>query len=368
MALSKLKRMLTGDKAVPTTRARTDSLLLNCGVDGEVVRAAIRRLLLRVLSNQGQSALVGQSSLIDELVGEHPELAAIPRLPLASLIDPSTDAFNDLIVIEEFPAPDAWPIIATAAAKPGVRLLWEAVREDLLVGYLASKVPYLVRPEQILDIYRSEPGTSPTRLDHPIANANRLVPFRGKRVIELGPLDAAQTSAILKLGASELVCIEIRPDNYVKTLLAADLLGARNLTLKLENFHATTAARHGHFDVCIAHGVYYHSNAPFQLLENIAGLAPVIVFGGFCATDEKPHWDWLELEHEGHRYRAKNYYEVDYFTAGVSTGAYFFSVDAVQDWFRRRGFELLNLSVEDSRAHGPSGAYLSFVAKRLNAR
>ncbi len=343
----------------------TDSLLHNCGVEPALLASSLRSWLRSTLSGSRRVVFAGASPTLDAALVEAGAANRGQRCSLGEALTLSEHAFDEMIVVEEAPSPQAWPTIASLAARPKVRLIWEAMRQELLLGLLASKLPYLITPEQLLEILRSEPGTSATRLDRPIVTANDIVPFRGKRVIEFGPLDGAQTAAIMKYGASELTCIEIRPDNYLKSLLTSHLIGGTQVSMRMDNFHAVTPERYGTFDICVAHGVYYHSNAPFQFLANMAALAPVIVFGGFCATDDRPGWTWIDLESEGCVYRVKNYSEVNYFTAGVSVGSYFFEAASIQRWFTNHGFELLATEVRDVRAHGPAGEFVYFVARRV---
>lgn len=343
----------------------SDSVLLNCGLDPASLDVALQSWLRATLTGGARVVFAGASPTIDAALTRAGSDLRVERRSLDEALALPDAAFDDMVVVEEAPGPDAWTAIARLAARPRVRLVWEAMRRELLLGLLASKLPYLIKPEQLLQILRSAPGTSPTRLDQPIVAADAIVPFRGKRVIEIGPLDGAQTSAILKLGASEVVCVEIRPDNYLKTLLTADLVGGAPVSIRFDNFHAVIPERYGTFDICVAHGVYYHSNAPFRLLENLAALAPVIVFGGFCATDDRPAWGWTELRSDGQVYRAKNYSEVDYFTAGVSAASYFFEAESIQRWFTSHGFELLATEVRDARAYGPAGEFVFFVARRV---
>ncbi|MBL9148857.1 MAG: hypothetical protein JNM94_09215 [Phycisphaerae bacterium] len=348
----------------PAPTLDSDSVLRNCGVDPDVLRSSIARWMAITLDGTRRVVFAGSNPLIDAALAASPEARPVVRYSLAAASALPAESYDLLVVIEDSPTPDAWAIIASLAQRPRVQLVWEALRQDLLVSLMATKFQYLVTPEELLGLMRNAPGTSSRRLDRPIVKADAIESFQGKRVIEFGPLDGVQTAAIAKLGASEIVCIEIRPDNYLKSLLSADLIGARQVSIRFDNFHAVTAARYGTFDICIAHGVYYHSNAPFRFLENIASLAPVVVFGGFCATDASPAGDWMELASEGQSYRAKQYAEVNYFTAGVSANGYFFGADAIQRWFRNHGFEICALEVRSTTSKQPAGEFVFFVAKR----
>src|SRR5262249_42798225 len=121
----------------------------------------------------------------------------------------------------------------------------------------------------------------------------------------------------------------------------------------------------GTFDLAFAHGVYYHSVAPLLFFENLLSLSPNVFLGGFCATDDRPAYEYDLLEHGGHLYRAKVYQEmVGRFTAGVNNTAYFLHGEDLMDFFRHQGCDVTVLSDEVTAEDQPAGRYLRFLARR----
>ena len=131
----------------------------------------------------------------------------------------------------------------------------------------------------------------------------------------------------------------------------------------MDDFHNASAATCGRFDLAFAHGVYYHSIAPFVLFENLRTLADAIYLGGYCATDELPASPWVELNYEGRTYRVKKYLEVvDHFTAGVNPIGYYFAAEDFMRFFTERGHQVTVIA--DEAREGPAGRYLRFLATR----
>jgi 16S rRNA A1518/A1519 N6-dimethyltransferase RsmA/KsgA/DIM1 with predicted DNA glycosylase/AP lyase activity len=88
-------------------------------------------------------------------------------------------------------------------------------------------------------------------------------------VIEFGPLEGCLTAGLVKLGVKSLTCIEARAENAIKTLVACHAFDWKNVKLVMDDFHNVNQFKYGTYDLVFAHGVYYHSLAPFLFLENL---------------------------------------------------------------------------------------------------
>jgi hypothetical protein len=192
----------------------------------------------------------------------------------------------------------------------------------------------------------------------PLEELNVLFPLAGKRVVEFGCFDGFQTLGLCHLGA-ELTCIEARGDNAVKTRAALNALGF-NATILMDDFHNAHSIKYGRFDLAFAHGVYYHSVAPFVFLENLITLSDSIFIGGFCATDSLPNAQWETLQHNGESYRAKPYIETIGITAGINKNAWLFDKHDLMRFFSQRGF-LISI-VSDELSTVTAGNFLRFLA------
>ena len=52
----------------------------------------------------------------------------------------------------------------------------------------------------------------------------------------------------------------------------------------MDDFHNADAHKYGRFDLAFAHGVYYHSFAPFLFFENLISLSDNIFIGGYTTN------------------------------------------------------------------------------------
>jgi hypothetical protein len=218
----------------------------------------------------------------------------------------------------------------------------------------SSLVYYMKSLEEISPYYLGE------KYFGPIDKLNALFPLAGKTVIEFGPLDGCMTSGLVTLGVKKLTCIEARPENTIKTLIASYAFDWDMVELVMDDFHNVNCLNYGTYDLAFAHGVYYHSLAPFLFLENLCSLSSNIFMGGFCATDSLPGGDYELLEYEGEKYRVKMNQEIDYFTAGVNKVAYFFHKEDLMKFFRERNYEVIVIS--DEEVEISTGNYLRFLA------
>ena len=282
-----------------------------------------------------------------------------------------TEKGSTYVVCAEPGDGDGWHALNRRRGEhPGsIVLLWEIIGELLIMDQLSLKFGYLNMPaalwgndSDVAALWRSyreghevDPFFSVTK------EFDRVVSFAGKRVAELGPLDAAMTAALVHLGAKEVTCFEIRPENYIKSALAKDLNRWNNVRLVFDNFHSVNRVKYGRYDVLMAHGVYYHSNVPFVLLENMISLADVVCFGGFCATDSLPVTEWEALHYLGRTYRAKAFREADHFTAGVSPAGWFFDAESVTRFFVDASWSVEVISLVEYEG-APAGQYIRLVA------
>ncbi len=197
----------------------------------------------------------------------------------------------------------------------------------------------------------------------PMDELNKLFPLKDKRVIEFGPMDGYQTAALINFGASSVACIEARPENALKTLAAKAAFGWSNVEVILDDFHNVSGSNYGMYDLAFAHGVYYHSFAPFVFFENLFSLSNHIFLGGYIATDADPPTEYVRLEYEGATYRAKEHPDGFGMTEGINLKGYYFAADDLERLFTSRGFKIIPISREEQ--HLPTGRYHRFLAVKV---
>jgi hypothetical protein len=325
---------------------------------------------MRILSRLGpevkQMAVLGTAVQLQSL---HPALQGTGKTyeAVTWVWDPDVDlnAAADVILVCAIPVTaHQWQVIRRLKERYGPRLvgIQELALPFAVIAKATSCLPYAQPLDSLMSYLLAEEYLGG------IDKLSAIVPLAGKSVIEFGPLDGAQTAGLLKAGA-RVTCVEARPENVIKTALAAQVLGWDGVRLVLDDFHNADAVKYGTFDLAFAHGVYYHSVAPFVFLENLVSLAPNIYVGGYCATEQRPRYPFDTLEHAGATYRVKAYQEMVShpecsFTAGVNDTGYFFHGDDLMHFFRRRGFEVTVLDDEETAESQVAARYLRFLARK----
>jgi hypothetical protein len=204
----------------------------------------------------------------------------------------------------------------------------------------------------------------------PLDTLNDVFPLSGKTVIEFGPMECAQTAGLVHLGAKHVLGIEARAVSYIKSLIACYCFGWPNVSLVMDDFHNADAYKYGRFDLAFAHGVYYHSFAPFLFFENLMSLADNIFIGGYTTnanqSDKPPSslvYTFETLEYEGKKYRVKRILIGNSYNSAVNQFAYHFDREDLLKFFENRGYDLTIIT--DEASDDPWGDwFLRFLATK----
>lgn len=207
----------------------------------------------------------------------------------------------------------------------------------------------------------------------PLDILNEVFPLSGKTVIEFGPMECAQTAGLVHLGVKSVTGVEARAVSFIKSMIACYCFGWKNVSLVMDDFHNADAHKYGRFDLAFAHGVYYHSFAPFFFFENLMSLADNIFLGGYTTNANqtvKPSsaLEYTEetLTYEGKPYRVKQIRIGNSFNSAINQFAYHFDRDDLLRFFEDRGYALTIISDEPS--DDPWGDwFLRFLASKKKA-
>lgn len=100
-------------------------------------------------------------------------------------------------------------------------------------------------------------------------------PLAGKRVLELGPLEAAHTTMLERAGA-QVTAVEANRRAYLRCLVVKELLDLR-ARFVLGDATGFLEAATERWDVIVASGILYHMTEPLRLLRAITTHADAVL-------------------------------------------------------------------------------------------
>ena len=146
-------------------------------------------------------------------------------------------------------------------------------------------------PQHVVDIFEGEwssmlppaagatatPGQVRLFADERIAWLENVVGgFAGKRILELGPLEAGHTWMMHERGAPAIVSVESNSRAFLKCLCVKELLGLDRVRFLHGDALEYLRGREERFDLAVASGVLYHTQEPIELLRRLARVAPAV--------------------------------------------------------------------------------------------
>lgn len=147
-------------------------------------------------------------------------------------------------------------------------------------------------PQQVLDLFRGEwssampagsglqtlPGTAALfeddRVTWAIAQAGGV---RGRRILEIGPLEGGHSCMLERAGAAEVLAVEANTRSYLKCLCVKEVFGLRAVRFVLGDCMAFMEQDRGGWDMVFASGVLYHMQDPMGFLTHLPKLAPRVL-------------------------------------------------------------------------------------------
>jgi hypothetical protein len=94
--------------------------------------------------------------------------------------------------------------------------------------------------------------------------------IEGRKILELGPLEASHTWLLEQHGPSEIQAIEANKLSYLRCLVVKELLDLKKAKFYLGDFATWLTNTEQRYDFIVASGVLYHMEDPIGLLELIA--------------------------------------------------------------------------------------------------
>lgn len=214
--------------------------------------------------------------------------------------------------------------------------------------------------------------------DHRITWAqNNGVKFKGKRILELGPLEAAHTWMMEKLGAREILAIEAHERAYLKCLISKEITQMKVARFLLGNFEKYLELNETQFDICVASGVLYHSNNPTELLGNICKSCDKILlwthyYDETIIGNQSPALfnrfkeDKL-IEYKGSLIKLHNFQYLTEatshsFCGGLNSGSMWLERAGIETILKLNGFKISAQGFD--HPHHPNGPSVALIAER----
>lgn len=206
--------------------------------------------------------------------------------------------------------------------------------------------------------------------------AEQLGGFRGKTILDLGPLEGGHPYMFEQAGALEILAIEANPRAFLKCLLTKELLGLRRVFYQCGDFVEYLRHADRHFDIINASGVLYHQRNPAELLALICRRAEAVILWTHyydAALIRKlprtnarfPHVS--EQEYEGFKYRA---YRQEYLHS-VKVPGFCGAGSSYSHWMERtaileclHAFGMANINVAFENPAGENGPSFNIAATR----
>jgi len=241
---------------------------------------------------------------------------------------------------------------------------------DLFAGEWASAAPPAPPLERM--------GWAPLFADERITwLLEQMGGVEGKRILELGTLEAGHTTMLERAGAAEILSIEMNNRAYMKSLIMKEIMGLKRTRLVLGDFlEYMRRSPPGGWDLLMASGVLYHCREPIEALELMARHSRTIFLwthyhDASVAVSEavaRKFAEPVEREAHGRIYRMRRYnygsqFATDSgFCGGPVEYSHWLERDSLMDCLKNLGFAERRIA-HDNPQH-PNGPSLSILARR----
>jgi hypothetical protein len=191
---------------------------------------------------------------------------------------------------------------------------------------------------------------------------------KGKRVLELGPLEGAHTKMMIEAGAKEVIAVEGNPDCFLRCLIVKEAFQLTKAKFLFGDFNIYVKNYTGaKFDFISAAGVLYHQANPAQLIYDMARITDVVIVWAQVANATQPSYIESSVEVNNIIYKGKlNSYlgtraTSEVYCGGLSDDAFWMYPQDMIKCFRDAGFENINQQPMGTTVYGDC---ITFVASK----
>jgi hypothetical protein len=110
--------------------------------------------------------------------------------------------------------------------------------------------------------------------------------IEGRKILELGPLEASHTYILERHGAALIHAIEANKLSFLRCLVVKELLDLKHAKFFLGDFSKWLENPPERYDLIVASGVLYHMQSPVRLLELISANCDSFYLWTHYASDE----------------------------------------------------------------------------------
>ncbi|MBW4446672.1 MAG: class I SAM-dependent methyltransferase [Spirirestis rafaelensis WJT71-NPBG6] len=198
----------------------------------------------------------------------------------------------------------------------------------------------------------------------------------GKRILELGPLEAAHTYMLEQMGAASITSVESNTRAYLKCLIIKEVMQLKHAHFLCGDFVEYLRSNPGKFDICFACGVLYHMANPAELISLIAKVSDQVFLWTHYYDHEiisrQPNHahrfpNSISAEHDGFKHTL---YRQEYSTAlnsmsfcgGSNKFSYWMSREDILASLRHVG--LSDIQVYFDKSDHPAGPDIALTAAR----
>lgn len=232
--------------------------------------------------------------------------------------------------------------------------------------------------QKTVDIFKGEWASDIPGYDsglHPLFDDKRIHwfekmngSFKGKRILELGPLEAGHSYMLHNFGAKSILAIEGNSKSYLKCLIIKDLFHLTNLSLEFSEIISYLEREKETYDTILALGVLYHMVRPLEFIKLTASLSDKVCLWTHYfdekAIKKNGHWhkfgknvlqsfDGMDCDSRTYLYRSalgsKKFY------GGFNPFSYWLPKDAIIEAYRYFGMETHTIEYDDPNTpNGPA--------------
>jgi SAM-dependent methyltransferase len=109
-----------------------------------------------------------------------------------------------------------------------------------------------------------------------------------ENILELGALEGAQTFVLAeRSGVKKILALEGRAANLRKAQFVQSLLRVENVAFSQANVEDADLSTYGKFDAVFCCGLLYHLPKPWELIQKLPSIAPILFLWTLYATENE---------------------------------------------------------------------------------